>query len=60
MIAKLRRFMKLFLLGMMRYFNLFIKGRKIINDYCYVDTLGQGAFSKVKKVRNIKTNQEFV
>lgn len=34
-------------------------GNKIINEFFFKETLGRGAYSKVKKCINTKTNQEF-
>ena len=34
-------------------------GSKIVNDFLFQETIGRGAYSKVKKCLNIKTNQEF-
>ena len=34
-------------------------GHKIVNEFLFQETLGRGAYSKVKKCLNTKTNQEF-
>ena len=34
-------------------------GHKIVNEFLFQETLGRGAYSKVKKCINTKTNQEF-
>ena len=34
-------------------------GQKIVNEFLFQETLGRGAYSKVKKCVNTKTNQEF-
>ena len=34
-------------------------GNKIVNEFLFQETLGRGAYSKVKKCINTKTNQEF-
>ena len=34
-------------------------GNKIVNEFLFKETLGRGAYSKVKKCINTKTNQEF-
>ena len=34
-------------------------GQKIVNEFLFQETLGRGAYSKVKKCLNTKTNQEF-
>ena len=34
-------------------------GHKIVNEFLFEETLGRGAYSKVKKCMNTKTNQEF-
>ena len=34
-------------------------GQKIVNEFLFQETLGKGAYSKVKKCLNTKTNQEF-
>ena len=34
-------------------------GNKIVNEFLFKETIGRGAYSKVKKCINIKTNQEF-
>jgi [calcium/calmodulin-dependent protein kinase] kinase len=34
-------------------------GNKIVNDFYFLETIGRGAYSKVKKCVNLKTNEEF-
>jgi [calcium/calmodulin-dependent protein kinase] kinase len=34
-------------------------GNKIVNDFYFMDTIGRGAYSKVKKCINLKTKEEF-
>ena len=34
-------------------------GNKIVNEFLFKETLGRGAYSKVKKCINTKTNQEY-
>ena len=34
-------------------------GQKMVNEFLFQETLGRGAYSKVKKCVNTKTNQEF-
>ena len=35
------------------------KGNKIINDFLFEEIIGRGAYGKVKKCKNIKTNEKF-
>ena len=35
------------------------KGNKIVNEFYFLDTIGRGAYSKVKKCINLKTKEEF-
>ena len=32
---------------------------KIVNDYYFIETIGKGSYSKVKKCKNLKTNELF-
>jgi [calcium/calmodulin-dependent protein kinase] kinase len=34
-------------------------GNKIVNEFYFLDTIGRGAYSKVKKCINLKTKEEF-
>ena len=34
-------------------------GNKIVNEFYFMDTIGRGAYSKVKKCINLKTKEEF-
>ena len=34
-------------------------GNKIVNDFYFIETIGHGAYSKVKKCINLKTKEEF-
>ena len=34
-------------------------GNKIVNEFYFMDTIGRGAYSKVKKCVNLKTKEEF-
>ena len=34
-------------------------GNKIVNDFYFMDTIGRGAYSKVKKCINLKTKEDF-
>ena len=34
-------------------------GNKIVNEFFFMETIGRGAYSKVKKCLNLKTNEEF-
>ena len=34
-------------------------GNKIVNEFYFLDTIGRGAYSKVKKCINLNTNEEF-
>ena len=32
---------------------------KIVNDFLFIETIGKGAYSKVKRVINLKTKKEY-